>query len=405
MVVIKIDWDVVMLSFEQSKGRTVNSGVNADPMRVPQPALAFRMKEISRTEVDGLITVDRHVDHISTVPAIVGEQVQLFVREKVQSGVANAPVVLLIRGGYWPGTMAFDFDYKDYSWMSALARAGFDVFAMDMTGYGFSSRPLMDDPRYLSDADQKVLVPNTLPDAQSSTHRSNLVTSDSETDDINCVVEFICELRGVDRINLIGWSGGGIRTGTYTVRNPTKVDRLVIFASSNFDADSPSDPPNKLPGPGVAMSIQTRAVGEGERWLPNVRCDGQLEEGLIDLIWPASMATDEIGASWGPGCLRAPGRTYWGWNAANAATIKIPTLVMVGKFDRLYDSNVELYGALGTENKAFLGIDCASHFMAWEIQRHVLHCASIEWLASGTLNGAQSGKFRADKDGLVSSES
>lgn len=41
------------------------------------------------------------------------------------------------------------------------------------------------------------------------------------------------------------------------------------------------------------MSIQTRSVGEGDRWLPNVRRKGQLEEGLLDLIWPASMATDE----------------------------------------------------------------------------------------------------------------
>ena len=356
------------------------------------------MKEISRDEVDGLVTIDRHVDHISTVPAIAGEAVQLFVREKVHSERSDAPVILMVHGGYWPCTMAFDFDYKDYSWMSALAGAGFDVFAMDMTGYGYSSRPMMDDPGYLSQEDQTALVPKTLMDAKPSTYPANLVTSDSETDDINRVVDFICELRGVDRVNLIGWSGGGIRTGTYTVRYPEKVERLVIFASSNFVADSPSDPPAEVPGPGVAMSIQTRAVGEGERWLPNVRCDGQLEDGLIDLIWPASMATDEVGAAWCPGCLRAPGRTYWGWNAANATTVKTPTLVMVGEYDRLYDSNVELFGALGAEDKVFLGIDCASHFMAWEMQRHVLHRASTEWLSSGTLNGSQAGTYRVGKD-------
>jgi len=355
------------------------------------------MTEISRNESDGLISIDRHVDHVSTVPAIVDETVQLFVREKVKAGAENAPVVLMVHGGYWPGTMAFDFDYKDYSWMSALALAGFDVFTMDMTGYGFSSRPLMDDPRNLSESDQAEI----LSDAQPSAHAFNLVTSDSETDDINRVVEFICELRGIDCVNLIGWSGGGIRTGTYTVRHPEKVERLVIFASSNFLADSPSDPPDDIPGPGVAMSIQTRAVGEGKRWLPNVRCDGQLEDGLIDLIWPASMATDAIGAGWGPGCLRAPGRTYWGWNAANAATITTPTLVMVGEHDRLYDSNVELFDALGADDKVFLGIDCASHFMAWEMQRHVLHHASTEWLLSGTLCDTSIGAFRADKSGKI----
>ena len=363
------------------------------------------MEEISRIETDGLMTIDRYVEHISTVPAIAGKPVKLFVREKVESSATTAPVVLMVHGGYCPGTMAFDFGYKDYSWMSALARAGFDVFALDMTGYGYSSRPLMDDVRYLSEADQKFLIPDMLPDARPSAYPSNLVTSDSETDDIAAVVDFICDLRAVDRINLIGWSGGGIRSGTYTVRNPEKVERLVIFASSNFVADSPSISPAEVPGPGVALSIQTRAVGEGERWLPNVRCDGQLEEGLFDLIWADSMKTDEIGASWGEGCLRAPGRTYWGWNAVNAVTIKVPTLVMVGEYDRLFDSNIALFEALGASNKTFLAIDCASHFMAWEMQRHVLHKASQEWLGSGTLNGCSTGTFRADKIGEISSSS
>ena len=74
---------------------------------------------------------------------------------------------------------------------------------------------------------------------------------------------------------------------------------------------------------------------------------------------------------------------------------------MAGEYDRLYESNVALYGALGTRNKAFLGIECASHFMAWEMQRVVLHKASTEWLISGTLNGATKGSFWAGRDGAI----
>ena len=364
------------------------------------------MVEISRILTGDLVTIDRQVDHVSTVPAIAGETVRLFVREKIGRDAADSPasengVVLMVHGGYWPGTMAFDFDHKDYSWMAALARAGFDVFAMDMTGYGYSSRPLMDDPRNLGPEDQARLVPGTLPDAAAAAHPFNLVTSDSETDDIDRVVDFIRALRGVDRVSLIGWSGGGIRTGTYTHRHPEKVARLVIFASSNFVADSPSTPPADLPGPGIALTIQTRAVGEEVRWVPNIRCEGQVEAGMMDLIWPASMETDSVGAKWGPGCLRAPGRTYWGWNAANAGTIQTPTLVMVGEYDRLYESNVDLFSYLGATDKVFLGIECASHFMAWEMQRHVLHQASREWLRSGTLTGKSTGTYWADAKGEI----
>jgi pimeloyl-ACP methyl ester carboxylesterase len=367
------------------------------------------MVEIIRSVVDGLVTIDRHIDHVSTVPAIAGEKAQLFLREKVLRDSVDAPgtkgrVILMVHGGYWPSTMAFDFQHKDYSWMAALAGAGFDVFAMDMTGYGYSSRPLMDDPRNLSAEDQATLVPGVLPEAADAAHPFNLVTSDSETDDIDRIVDFICDLRGVDRVNLIGWSGGGIRTGTYAVRYPEKVSRLVIFASSNFVADSPSEPPSDLPGPGIAMTLQTRAVGEDVRWVPNIRCEGQVEPGLMDLIWPASMETDSVGAGWGPGCLRAPGRTYWGWNAANAEKLKMPTLVMVGEHDRLYDCNVALFGHLGASDKAFLGIECASHFMAWEMQRHVLHQASSEWLASGTLTGKNAGTYWANATGEITSK-
>ena len=76
--------------------------------------------------------------HVSTVPANKGEPVQIFVREKVAAGESPTfrPVVLMVHGGISPSTLAFDVEHETYSWMVYLARAGFDVFAMDMTGYG-----------------------------------------------------------------------------------------------------------------------------------------------------------------------------------------------------------------------------------------------------------------------------
>ena len=61
------------------------------------------------------------------------------------------PVVLFVHGAGTPGDVGFDVAHQDYSWMAYLARAGFDVFAMDMTGYGRSTRPAaMNDPCNLS---------------------------------------------------------------------------------------------------------------------------------------------------------------------------------------------------------------------------------------------------------------
>ena len=62
---------------------------------------------------------------------------------------ARSPIAssLFVHGAGTPAEVAFDVPYQDYSWMAYLARAGFDVFAMDTTGYGRSTRPApMNDP-------------------------------------------------------------------------------------------------------------------------------------------------------------------------------------------------------------------------------------------------------------------
>jgi len=194
-------------------------------------------------------TVDHLVPHVSTVPANKGEQVRIFVREKVliRDGSTPRPVVLMVHGGVSPSTLAFDVEHENYSWMNYLARAGFDVFAMDMTGYGKSSRPKMDDPCNVGPNLQKTLVPKTLKEACKPSYPYQLVNRQSEHDELDRVIEYIRKLRGVAKVNLLGWSGGGYRIGTYTSERPEKVDKLVIYASSNYSRKNPSKPPATLP--------------------------------------------------------------------------------------------------------------------------------------------------------------
>src|SRR5262249_12694358 len=63
-----------------------------------------------------IVTIDRLVSHKSTVPAVAGKTVNLFVREKVPATIVNAPggkapagkVVLFVHGGFSPATLSFD---------------------------------------------------------------------------------------------------------------------------------------------------------------------------------------------------------------------------------------------------------------------------------------------------------
>ncbi|MGH7784622.1 MAG: alpha/beta hydrolase, partial [Candidatus Binatia bacterium] len=346
-------------------------------------------------------TIDHKVPHLSTVPAIKGEQVGIFVREKVAAGDARRPVVLMVHGATSPSTLAFDVGYKTYSWMAYLARAGFDVFAMDMTGYGQSAHPNMDDPCNVDPELQTTLIPKTLSAVCKPSYPFQLVNNQSESDDIDRVVEYIRKLRKVSKVHLLGWALGGYRVGTYTNRYPEKVDRLFIYASAQYSRKGVSDAPATLPRPGFPITVQSREIAERKRWNPFVRCVGQIEPNIQDLIWEMSTQADPIGMTWGPGVLRAPTRTNWGWNTEAAKKIKVPTMIIVGELDDLTASNKELYEDLGADHKVFAGVSCASHFMLWERQHTRLHDASRQWLTNGTFNGATRGVFSIDVQGRV----
>src|SRR5688572_3000516 len=126
---------------------------------------------------DRLLTIDHYVRVRSTVPAMAGQPAQVYVRERVLAGAAlrgSVPsdrVVLFVHGAGTPAEVAFDVPYQDYSWMGFLAREGFDVFSVDMTGYGRSTRPtLMNDPCNLSRDEQTELVPVLLSATCTSEH-------------------------------------------------------------------------------------------------------------------------------------------------------------------------------------------------------------------------------------------
>jgi pimeloyl-ACP methyl ester carboxylesterase len=196
-----------------------------------------------------LLRVDHYVRVHSTVPSISGQTTAIYVREVVLAGTAlrqgatAGRVVLFVHGAGTPAEVAFDVPYQDYSWMAYLAHAGFDVFAMDTTGYGRSTRPPpMNDPCNLAPAQQTLFVPALIPAPCSATYPRQMTTIASDWNDIGAVVDYVRGLRHVDKLDMIGWSLGGPRAGGYASQHPDKVRALVLLAPA-YSRAARAEPP------------------------------------------------------------------------------------------------------------------------------------------------------------------
>ena len=193
-----------------------------------------------------ILSVDHKVTVKSIVPAIAGQPAQIYVRERVAEGLKSPAadrVVLFVHGAGTPAEVAFDVPTGDYSWMAYLAKAGFDVFSMDTTGYGRSTRPApMNDPCNLSDEQQKQFVPTLIPAPCKATYPGQLTTIASDWNDIDAVVDHIRKLRSVQKVSMVAWSLGGPRAGGYAAQHPDKVHRLVLLAPA-YNRDAAAEAP------------------------------------------------------------------------------------------------------------------------------------------------------------------
>jgi pimeloyl-ACP methyl ester carboxylesterase len=279
--------------------------------------------------------------------------------------------------------------------MAYLARAGFDVFAMDTTGYGRSTRPApMNDPCNLARDQQTAFVPSLIAAPCSPSYPHQLTTIASDWNDIATVVDHVRALRHVERLNLIAWSLGGPRAGGYAAQHPDKVRALVLLAPA-YNRGGRADVPEKIPGDGPSFNTQSQEAFTAN-WDRQVGCPDQYDRAAHDAIWTAMLASDPVGATWGPGVRRAPQTSVWGWTTAQVAKMKMPTLMVSGAHDKQVPPERvrDLYADLGATEKVFIDLACSSHNAMWEKNHLLLFSASLDWLTKGTVQGSHTGTLK-----------
>jgi pimeloyl-ACP methyl ester carboxylesterase len=249
--------------------------------------------------------------------------ITLYIRNKHPSNVTQySPdrILLYVHGATYPADATFDLRLNGLSWMDYIAQHGYDVYLVDLRGYGRSSRPSeMDYPA----ADNEPIV-----------------RTQSAIKDAGAAVDFILKRRGVSKIDLMGWSWGTTIMGLYTTLNNDKVNRLVLYAPQ-WISITPSliQAEAKL---GAYRTITREAARV--RWFTGVPEDKKaslIPAGWFDAAMDASFATDAVGAKQVPPVLRAPNgviqdnREFWSSGKAlyDPAGIHVPTFLVHAEWD------------------------------------------------------------------------
>lgn len=246
--------------------------------------------------------------------------IRLFLRNKHPAGMTrfnSDKTVLYVHGSTQAASATFDLKIDNESWMDYIARRGYDVYLVDVRGYGRSMRP----PEFAKPADENAPV----------------VGTDVAARDVAAAVDFVLRRRHLNSLDLMGWSWGTALMGRYASEHKDRVHRLVLYAPIWLH-DPPSTPP-KL------GAYRTWTMEDARKILLTGAPDGKKSELLPPAVfeaWSAAeIATDPEGAKQSPPVVRTPngyyaddrdfqtvGKALW-----DPSEITAPTLVVVGDWD------------------------------------------------------------------------
>ncbi len=253
------------------------------------------------------------------------QSIEVFLRSKRPEGATASPgrTLLFVHGGTYPAHSVFDLPLAGVSWMDYIAGRGFDVWSLDLPGYGRSTRPAaMGQP----------------PEANPP-----LVRGPEAVAALAAAQAFIRERRGIPRTALMAWSWGCSLIARHATENPATVERLVLFAPQWL-----REGPSPAAAGAVAELGAYRSVTQAqarERWLngvPDAARAALIPPGWFEHWAGVTWATDPEGIRRNPSVLRAPngvlldsreyaqaGRPYW-----DPAKVTAPTLLVVAEWDQ-----------------------------------------------------------------------
>jgi pimeloyl-ACP methyl ester carboxylesterase len=275
--------------------------------------------------------------------------------------------VLYVHGATFPSALSVAHRFDGRSWRDELCDAGFDVWALDFYGFGYSDRyPEMAEP--------------------ANEHQPLCLAADA-AEQINCAVRFILEHQGLSSLSLLAHSWGSMVCGRFAAAHPALVDRLAFLAPI-----ARREPTRYFPRPtGPAWRI----VSVEDQWARFVEDVPPEEPPVLSRVhfddWAQRyLDTDEQSRMHDPVGVKVPSgpfveilRAWQGELAYDPSQVQAPVVILRGEWDGLVtDTDARwLFDAFThAPIKRDIKISRGTHLMHLEMMRTALWQESVTFL-------------------------
>jgi pimeloyl-ACP methyl ester carboxylesterase len=289
--------------------------------------------------------------------------IRLFVRNKHPAAMtrySGEKTVLYVHGSTQAASATFDLKLDQESWMDYIAQRGYDVYLVDVRGYGRSTRP----PEFAKPADENPPV----------------VRTEVAVRDVAAAVDFILKRRRLSSLDLIGWSWRAALVGRYASEHKDRVHRLVLYAPVWLH-DPASTPPTLGAYRTWTMEDALKGALTGA---PDSKKSELLSPAVFEAWSAAELATDPEGAKQSPPVVRTPNGYYADdrdYQSAGKALwepseITAPTLVVVGHWDGVQPparAQAVFDKLINAPERRLVQIGEATHFVLLEKNRRQLY--------------------------------
>jgi pimeloyl-ACP methyl ester carboxylesterase len=284
---------------------------------------------------------------------VVGEEhwtrkgdTNLFLWEKfLDQPNDKAGTLLFVHGSSMASQPTFDLHVEGRPFSSAMnwfAVQGFDTWCVDVEGYGRSDK----------DRDSNFDISNG-------------------ADDVAAACDYICNLRGIDKVHAYGISSGALRASLFAQRHPDRVARLALDAMVWTGAGSPTLENRRKKLPEFKTHNRRPIDLDFVRSIFSRDHSGCADDSVVEAFAAAICALDDSipNGTYVDMCENLP--------VVDPEKVTMPTLIMRGQWDGIasMDDLLDFFRLLPNPDKQFkvmAGISHASfqqknYLMAYQI--------------------------------------